>query len=108
MAVNNYEKLHSTVEDDEKDEEFDREGSDLQWSLGSPLTWTTAQLLQQDSPDKRFAMNLRVFLKRAQTVLCIRTMLSRRVHISCYTPNFSQTVDRFSVIGAFICVISQP
>ncbi|KAJ7766860.1 hypothetical protein B0H16DRAFT_1661404 [Mycena metata] len=62
MAVDEYDKLHSTVTEEEKDNNFDREGSELQWSLGSPLKWTTAELLQQDLRDKNFATNLRLFL----------------------------------------------
>ncbi|KAJ7347355.1 hypothetical protein DFH08DRAFT_914503 [Mycena albidolilacea] len=46
MAIDEYDAVHST--EGEECEDFVREGSDLHWSLGSPLTWITAEMLQQE------------------------------------------------------------
>ncbi|KAJ7800252.1 hypothetical protein B0H14DRAFT_3786188 [Mycena olivaceomarginata] len=60
MAIDEYDAVHST--EGEECEDFVREGSDLHWSLGSPLTWITAEMLQQELKDKNLATNLRQFL----------------------------------------------
>ncbi|KAJ7826690.1 hypothetical protein B0H14DRAFT_3722265 [Mycena olivaceomarginata] len=60
MAIDEYDALHSVAQ--EEDDMFDEDASDVQWTLGSPLKWTTAEQLQQDLKDKNFAAKLRVFL----------------------------------------------
>ncbi|KAJ7711789.1 hypothetical protein B0H14DRAFT_3639138 [Mycena olivaceomarginata] len=60
MAIDEYDAVHST--EGKECEDFVREGSDLHWSLGSPLTWITAEMLQQELKDKNLATNLRQFL----------------------------------------------
>jgi hypothetical protein len=60
MAIDEYDTLHSVAQ--EEDDMFDEDASDVQWTLGSPLKWTTAEQLQQDLKDKNFAAKLRVFL----------------------------------------------
>ncbi|KAJ7718510.1 hypothetical protein B0H14DRAFT_3170816 [Mycena olivaceomarginata] len=60
MAIDEYDAVHST--EGEECEDFVREGSDLHWSLGSPLTWITAEMLKQELKDKNLATNLRQFL----------------------------------------------
>ncbi|KAJ7663215.1 hypothetical protein DFH06DRAFT_1395296 [Mycena polygramma] len=62
MAVDEYDTLRSTEDVGEDYEDFDREGSDLHWSLGSPLKWVTAETLQHELKDRNFAANLRTFL----------------------------------------------
>ncbi|KAJ7713507.1 hypothetical protein B0H14DRAFT_3171616 [Mycena olivaceomarginata] len=52
--------LHGVVQ--EEDDMFDEDASDVQWTLGSPLKWMTAEQLQQDLKDKNFAAKLCVFL----------------------------------------------
>ncbi|KAJ7201091.1 hypothetical protein GGX14DRAFT_659051 [Mycena pura] len=61
MAVEEYDALRSTEAVGEDFEVFKRDGSDLHWSLGSPLKWTTAEILQHDLKDRNFAANLRAF-----------------------------------------------
>ncbi|KAJ7347921.1 hypothetical protein DFH08DRAFT_808700 [Mycena albidolilacea] len=59
MAIDEYDALHSVAQEEDM---FDEDASDVQWTLGSPLKWTTAEQLQQDLKDKNFAAKLRVFL----------------------------------------------
>ncbi|KAJ6550186.1 hypothetical protein B0H19DRAFT_1298710 [Mycena capillaripes] len=60
MAIDECDALHSVAP--EEDDIFDEDASDVQWTLGSPLKWTTAEQLQQDLKDKNFAAKLCVFL----------------------------------------------
>ncbi|KAJ6592737.1 hypothetical protein B0H19DRAFT_1245568 [Mycena capillaripes] len=52
MAIDKYDALHSAITDEEKDDDFDQEESNLQWSLGSSLKRTTSETLHEDLKDK--------------------------------------------------------
>ncbi|KAJ7646329.1 hypothetical protein DFH06DRAFT_1332710 [Mycena polygramma] len=69
-----YDALRSTEDVDDNYEDFDREGSNLHWSLGSPLKWVTAETLQHELKDRNFAANLRTFLNELiiKPYRCIR------------------------------------
>ena len=98
MAINEYNALHSTVE--EECEDFDRDGADLHWSLGSPLRWTTAEILQRDLKDKDFAKNLQLFLNEFVVDRPLRPDEAIIVcSISCSTQHCS-SVFRSNVIVA--------
>ncbi|KAJ7670407.1 hypothetical protein B0H14DRAFT_2424535 [Mycena olivaceomarginata] len=58
MAIDEYDALCSTEKEGEDIESFTSDGSDLHWSLGSPLKWETAEALQHDLKDNRFVVKL--------------------------------------------------
>ncbi|KAJ7651757.1 hypothetical protein B0H17DRAFT_1215217 [Mycena rosella] len=64
MSIDTHDALCRSEEDGDSDE-FENgsdEGADSHWALGSPLPWTTPELMQHALQDKKFAANLRTFL----------------------------------------------
>ncbi|KAJ7692165.1 hypothetical protein B0H17DRAFT_1133414 [Mycena rosella] len=64
MSIDTHDALCRSEEDGDSDE-FESgsdEGADSHWALGSPLPWTTPELMQHTLQDKKFTANLHTFL----------------------------------------------